>query len=366
MINKIINYFLIIIKAKYTFSKPTHTKILIYDTVSSSIIKLLFPKKKKQNFDSRHESINIYVLFFTVKKTGYRRLIYNYKTNYIKLINPKLIITAKDTDLFFYQLKTDFPKIKFISIQEGRRDNEFFERCKEYYNENNLRLKIDFFFVLSHSEINRFKQYIDSKFIVLGSVKNNYFYRVKNKKNKNKKVLFISKRIFFFLRNSEIKVFNNVYRFCTINNYKLTLCTRSNISEEKFFREKLKEGNWQFLPYSVKNSYNAINNYDLIIFTNSTLGFEALAKKKKVVCFPPSKNDFPISGFPKKYSSEGFFWSTKNNYLNMKKVINRVENYSNDTWKSKAHHFIKDIMYYNPKNTFFFKIYNRLQQKIYD
>ena len=44
----------------------------------------------------------------------------------------------------------------------------------------------------------------------------------------------------------------------------------------------------------------------------------------------------------------------------MKKVINRVENYSKDTWKSKALHFIKDIMYYNPKNTLFFKIYNRL------
>ena len=360
MINKLINYFLIIIKAKYTFSKPKHTKILIYDTVSSSIIKLLFSKKKTLNFDTRHESINTFVLFLTIKKTGLRRLIYNYKINYIKFVNPKLIITATDIDLLFYQLKNEFPKIKFISIQEGRRDKKFFEICKKYYNKNNLRLKVDFFFVNSHFEINRFKQYIDSKFIILGSVKNNYFCRIKKKKIKNKKVLFVSKKIFFFSRKSEIKIFNNLYRFCAEKKYKLTLCTRSNISEENFFREKLIEGKWQFLPYSVKNSYNSINNYDLIIFTNSTLGFEALAKNKKVVCFPPDKNNFPISGFPKKYSSQGFFWSTKNDYLNMKKVINRVENYSKDTWKSKALHFIKDIMYYNPKNTLFFKIYNRL------
>jgi surface carbohydrate biosynthesis protein len=167
----IINLFL----AKWIFKRPKKKKILIYDREGSEIFFLVLKKNSFEILDTRRESVNIYILLYTVYNNGFLNLIKNYKINYIKIVSPKFVITIIDNNLSFYQLKDLFNGIIFISIQGGRRDNIFFDQCKDYYLKNNKRLSVDYFFVLGRNEIKRFDKYINAKFYPLGSLRNNYF-----------------------------------------------------------------------------------------------------------------------------------------------------------------------------------------------
>lgn len=351
-----------LITAKWIFKKPKKFYFLIYDRAGSEIFHSLLKKKKFHILDVRGESINFYVLLCTICKSGFFKITINYRINYFRIVNPKFIITMIDNNLSFYKFKKIFKKPKYISIQGGRRDNFFLDQCYNYYLKNTERLQVDIFFVLGPNEIERLSKYIKAKFYCLGSIKNNHFFfkKKKNNFNNNKKILFVSKKDNFLLNFHETRIFNLVYKFCKKNNYQLNLCTRSFLLEEKYYRNKLK-GSWNYIPYSMKSSYNSINSSDLIVYTNSTLGLEALVKGKKVVAFPLDFKSFPIAGYNKKFSKAGPFWKSDCSDQKVFKLLNKVERYSKYHWKLIMKKYVSDVISYNPKNKIFFKKLKQLQ-----
>jgi hypothetical protein len=352
-----------LILAKWIFKKPKNFSFLIYDRAGSEIFHSLLKKKQFHILDVRGESINFYVLLRTICKSGFVNITINYRINYFIIVDPKFIITMIDNNLAFYKLKKIFKKPKYISIQGGRRDNIFFDQCYNYYLKNTERLQVDIFFVLGQNEIERFSKYIKAKFYCLGSIKNNHFFLKKNKHNNIKKILFVSKKDNFLSGFHESRIFNLVYKYCEKNNYQLNLCTRSFLFEEKYYRDKLK-GDWVYIPYSMKSSYNSINSSDLVVYTNSTLGLEALVKGKKVAAFPLDFKSFPIAGYNKKFSKTGPFWISNCSDQKVFELLRKVECYSQYQWKFIIRKYVSEVISYNPKNKIFIKKLNRY--KIYD
>ena len=80
----ILKIFKNLIFAKWTFEKPNKKNILIYDRVSESFSRYLFPRKSYEILDCRYESINIYILCMTFLKSGIINFKDNYKKNFIQ------------------------------------------------------------------------------------------------------------------------------------------------------------------------------------------------------------------------------------------------------------------------------------------
>ena len=74
-----------------------------------------------------------------------------------------------------------------MSVQLSSRDNSFFEQCEKYYKHNSEELTVDYFFVISLNDQRRYRKYINSKYYVIGTVRNNKFYKIKKKFRKKKK-----------------------------------------------------------------------------------------------------------------------------------------------------------------------------------
>ena len=354
------------VKAKWLFRLPPQKKILIYDAEGDHLSSLFFERITYHLLKIRFEEINILIMFKAIKNFGVKNLKQNYIAEYINQVQPTFIINFVDNNLRFYTLKKFYKKGNFVSLQTSSRDNAFFLQCEDYYKKFKTKLEIDNFFVLSKNDKKRFSKFISSNYYIIGTLKNNLFYKVKEVQNKKKQVLFISQQNYGRAMNSFIEeeknIFNELYKIACKKNWALTLSTKNSKKTENSYRKNLIKGNWKFLPASNFSApYKAINTIDLIIFTNSTLGLEALIKNKKCISFPPDY--FPFKGFNLKYPKYGPFWSCKFSKDILVDLINKVESFNKDQWKKIIKKYISNIMAFDPGNKIFFSFLKKYKIK---
>ena len=275
-----------------------------------------------------------------------------------------MVITLIDENPGFFRLKSMYPFAKYVSIQFFFKGESFFKKINIIKKkERDLKLCADISFVLGHNEIKRYSKVIRSKFIVLGSIKNNNFYKKNILGRKIKKILFISGTITnddfkkHYLKRS-VKLFNLLKVYCNNNKLKLSLLMKHNSEFISYYKKIYGSGDWNYIPRtSVENTYKEINKADLVVFLESTLGYEALSKNIKGVCFPIK---FPHVGHGKNYAlNQGLFWSKKIEKKVVFSKINYVVKLNNTKWKKIIKTKINEILIYNPKNKVFFKNINK-------
>lgn len=311
--------------------------ILLYDGEGNHY-KKLSKTLKSVNFSTlyiRGEELNFYILFKTIFFYGFKNLKKNYKYQLIKSVNPKIIITFIDTNIGFFNLKYDFPKIVFIAIQSGIKGKEILDN---YKNKKNKKPIVDYYFVYSKFYKEELKKNISAKFIIIGSFNANL---VKIKHTNNKKLIFISKQAKNIIQpvpKQEYEILKILGNFSKINNIKLDIVLKHKeiktpyqnfLTNNKIFFSNIKSSS------VLNSSYKFCRNYNLIINSGSTLGYEMLSLKKKVffICYGSIesnrwhyKNHYPNfrilrfghPGF--KGQNKGPFWT---NSLD-KKYINRL------------------------------------------
>ena len=96
--------------------QPKKNKVLVIDTNFNFILKNLF-KNTPEILDIRLNEINISVLlklFFSNQKKTF----FNYVILYIKITDPKHVITINDNLNWFYKLKKKISEKKFYFISK--------------------------------------------------------------------------------------------------------------------------------------------------------------------------------------------------------------------------------------------------------
>jgi surface carbohydrate biosynthesis protein len=326
-ISKIIYIFFF---SKKNFTKPKKVDVLFYDTVGFFFLKKLLPKKVKYDvLDIRYSSINIIVIISYLKKFF---LNYNsYIQEYINFTKPKIIITNNDNDIYFYLLKKKNPNIKFISIQNGKRNSEFFEKIKKI-----KYLEADYIFCFGDYIKKKYNSYIKSKVVSVGSLKNN-FINILRKKYKfcsyiseydlsNANVANIKKNIsrnYFYNKIQEI-ILKLLIDYCKSINKKLVIILRPNYSkqEKNYFlsiRNKYYKKITLFYPKNQISTYKKCDQSEFVVATNSTLGLENIVRGGKTLFINPRPLLFKVK-------DDNFFWPGKTKPLMNKIYINKIKN----------------------------------------
>ena len=326
---------------------------------------------KLKNFTSietRFKEISIFILLKVLidPKTFFRffnhslYLIYIFK--YIEYVNPRCVINFIDNDLKFYSLKKYFKNIRFISIQNGLRtiQNDILGQ-ENFINSENLAC--DYYLVFNKNIAKKLSSKIDAKYIVFGSIKNNFY--LKGLLKKKSEVLYISqfrssKNISY--RNKELsqkkseidhekKLLNNVIDFCNRNKKKLNILStfdRKNhqfLKENNYYKRIILSKNWKMIPSnrnSIKaNNYALVDSFEVTLATYSTLGYESLGRGNKVAFFStklPNDNS-KLFGWPYCFPKKGNFYSDINNSNEVNRVLNYLFKISKNSWKVEANKF---------------------------
>jgi len=352
---------------RFYFSIPKRSSLIIFDDLNSKYIKDCIEYKKIYEIKFRNNQINIFALLYAVIFFYKSSIKLEYINFFLLRSKANILITSNFNRLIIYQIKKYHPKIKVIVIQNGTFGNDFVEKLKNSKYENFI---CDYFFCMTALEKEKIKKIIKSKFIVLGSLKNN-FYKIKSK-YKKKQILYISQFRKSLLNNPSVKAIYDteklllpiVFHFCKKKKLKFVILPgeEDSSSENMHYQNLLKSKNFLLHKRNIDKSYQRIDESLLSISIDSTLGYEALSRHNKVGIF-----DF-FSYNHKSFLSKSFFKRAGNFYLgfyNRQKIDNILEYlYTVDQkkWKSKNSNKLNLIPYIR-NNSKFKIVVNRILEE---
>ena len=361
ILNNIIKFFL----AEKIYSRPKESKIIILDNNFEDVLRNF--KYKYKTLDIRLNQLNIYILFICLLK--YKKIsLLNYIKEFLIASNCKVILTFNDNNEIFYKLKNQLPEIKTIAVQNGFRNKLFFNLI-------NKNSKADLIFTLDDKISYQYKKKIKSKFITLGSFKNNFFKKKKIKKQRNS-ILFIShgypkKNAFHkdyynrfkyslehYLKN-DLKIVLTLSEYCEKNNLSLEIFGRGpDYKNEKIYYEKLLKKKIIFHDKNKKNIYYLSDETLLTVSTSSTFGIEALARGNRVAIFncrgQLTKGIYDIFWY-QNYKKKKLFWTNSTDKKEIYRTLNFSLKSSKNMWQKKTKFLKKDLMGFSPKNFIFYK-----------
>ena len=367
----------LILRAKFLFNKPNKKKYLIIDSRNINLLYKYINKKDINILHTRGEFINLYVLFYGLLIFGYKDIHFNYIKSYIKLSDPKYCITLNHPKVYFYKIKNININITTISLQNGHTfifNSKFIEALKTESKKN--KLSADYILTINkYFTENLFKKYIKSKCIEIGSFKNNFY--VKKKINKKRKsIAFISQwrppeylhaakdPALYAFYDTATKILPKLQNFTNKNNLKLEIFGSDWDPREIIFYNKiLGNNNWVFQKRKTNNySYQNTDKVEFVVFVDSSLGFESLARGNKTISFYFQKkfnnsNRFKNFGF-NFLKNKGKFWTDKNSDQEFNRLINYVKKIEIDQWKKENFSIINKIMQYDQNNLKFKNLLN--------
>ena len=355
---------MIFFNKKVILKKEKESKILIFENKSLKfkLDKLDYKSYPSDKINLRYLIKAFFHLIFKSKNKSLKDLYFYYL---ILDINPKVAI-GEDRDVRIFNFIRLFPGLKSICYEGGytfdhqipitlfmikgnilfknsklnknlkaNKENTDFELLKNNDEKKKRIFSPDIFCVYDKRSEDIYKTVHSSNFYITGSIKNNF--EKSFKKNYKYDFMFISQ--FRNLNEFDIlkkrsEIFNNscleavqfLDEFCKKNN-KSYIISLSSLRKEKnksisFEQErKLYESVIGKFNYLDKNSYECASACKVIVCTYSNLGYELLARKKKVLFINNLKN---------------YKWHFSSS------TISKFNYFGND--KEKVHILLKDIL----------------------
>lgn len=294
----------------------SYKPILLIDSSRTELLKTSLLQHYEYNETNKPKSKDLLFAFFKISSILtlirsffiYKRIssafVYTHYYNAIKIYRPKVVIgfyTVMKRKYFFH-LANKFINIEFIAIAPAR-----IESSTKIANIHPSRAK---FFVYGYSDLNELilKGYKKNLIYPYGS----FYSHAHSKKIKNKSIKYdiciLSQYLHHFEKNKitperkiQLQILNLMMNYVSRYslNYpqlKIAIAMRPQEKgqfgsdlEKKYFQKNLKNINPVFINSNELegSSYKAAFNSKIILTHYSTLGFELLGFKKKVLFFQP-------------------------------------------------------------------------------
>jgi surface carbohydrate biosynthesis protein len=374
---------------KFSFALPKKQQIALADASGFSILTDYMPKQEISIIDI--ERPNVFVLLRML--VSGKKSLFDYTVTYIKVFKPRFVFTFLDNNVDFYKLSAIFPEIKFISIQNGQRANYanrfgfgFFDQLRD--ESAKYKLSAHAICVLGTTSATQYTQYIQTKAVVTGSLKNNLIGE-KIKPTERFDIVYVSQHAPFKIPNSDVKFFfgnksisaEDFYAIeqkivCFLAAYSkqtgqsfavLGKRTGSSPFECEFFTSAASPHNIQFIPRTSETStYEFCNSASLIVTADSTIGYEFLARGNKVAFLSGRMHAINSAlleevrdtdfGFPLELGVSGPFWTNLANDSEFERVVGSVQSMSDAEWASAISPYNGVLMAYQPGNTAFIQM----------
>jgi surface carbohydrate biosynthesis protein len=372
---------------KIIWSRPRRQPVLLIDPSGSEILSQFIAIDNIEILD--FEETNIWVFARTILKRQLSTTAY--AVAYIETTRPKVVMTFIDNDVNFYKLKSLCPQTKFVAVQNGLRasysgvqSGGFFDQLSEVVNE--VELSSDYLCVFGSASAGQFTRFIKTDTVTVGSLKNNLFSASQSSPDQKYDVVLISqyppfsvhdasRRIYFgnkfislldFYRIESTVAFL-VAQYCATKSLSFVVCGKrgqSDSDEQKFFASSINSFPWSYEPKnSVHSTYERANSAQLIVAIDSAVGYEFLARGKRVA-FMSGRTQAadPVRlaqvrdtnfGYPLDLSLTGTFWTNQVTAPEITRILDYLLSVADEEWATEIAQYNESLMAYQPGNPVF-------------
>ena len=284
---------------KRVWRRPPRANLLIIDRGTASPLDEMFAHHTPHIMEIRGESVNMLALLRALPKIHLGAVAY--LEAYIDFVKPKLILSRNgdsDTNLWCLKRRKKI-KYKVALVQNGWRPDNFGAISISNFEKGSMTIRpnVDCAMIFGLAQADNHLDKFAKSIIGVGSAKLNEINFSKFPKTR-KEIVFISEyRHQEFLRNPNFYrvdaiVCKYLASFAIRNSVKIHVAgvmpDRERIEAEKcWFGEQLSGSEWQFHEGSkAESSYSLINDAELVVTVDSTMGYESLSlgKKTAILC----------------------------------------------------------------------------------
>lgn len=349
---------------------PRKTEVLIFDFFGSQYLSEVFKPRQTGVLFVRGEEYNLSIIFLAIlnfyKLTRLKGLRLLYYFCYIEYVKPRLVATFIDNNEEFLFLSTCIES-RTVIVQNGFRDlaSAPFLLRKSFRAE----YKVNYMIMFGEEIAKEYSKVIKGKSLCIGSLKNNLFPRVAPLKKQEKVLSFIStyrecrdgiddKEHINTIEDggalhgnhyyAEVLILNFLNDWCSRNGHTLQIigCVnhlhlreRAN-RERKIYQAILPTGNYAFVSKeSDFSSYRILDESDLVVFIDSSLGYEAFARGCKVAaltirdkCGVIGRVGTRTFGWPLELPVNGPFWTNLDDLQEFQRVVDFVRDCKLPDW----------------------------------
>ena len=385
---------------KFEFRRPRKSKIVVLGGATQGILPLLKPGSYS-TLEYRGSPFNVIALIHMLVFFGcsWRA----YCLSLLSLSRAEIVISCIDTDAIFYSFKSDLPNVTFIAVQNGIRGNITEVPGGDLWTQLGRLPKqppcVDFIATFGPAHSALYRSRIRCETIEIGSSRNNQFAIVRTRVEHDvPRVGFISNFIpphcrvygdvetspistFLGLRpvqaheyfRAEVVVGMAVARICAVRGWSLHVAGKRGpeFSEEREMWSQICANKpHYFHSRDVRSSsYEVLEGCDLIVTIDSTLGYEMIARGKKVLFVAErarilggeEAKQFAF-GFPKEYPTEGKFWTQSTEERHLSYLMQGLLNMADEEWETCSQFVREELMVYDPGNLILAELISRLSE----
>jgi surface carbohydrate biosynthesis protein len=151
-----------------------------------------------------------------------------------------------------------------------------------------------------------------------------------------------------------------IAEYCRANNLELIIVGKDEdfVAENLYYQKLLKDYSWTLKPRkTAMNSYGVIDNSEIVVFTSSTLGYEALARGIKTAALLIDAKlldaDALKFGWPVKVKDDGKFWTHQFDEKRFGEILDYLLTVSDADWDKIRSETIREIICYDENNSKF-------------
>lgn len=372
----------------WRWSLPKKSDVLIYDASGASLLAPYLTKYRVEKLFLRGESVSIACLLRAAITLDFWKgnPILAYAKIFVRAVSPRVVITFIDNNKDFYCLSRSFNNIKTIFLQNGTRGEigDVFGSLTP-----SDQYHVDYMLVHGEAIGRMYKKYISGTVIPIGSLINNSIQR--SDPVGGEVVLFISQfrtrpdNGVPFLMDldhapvywdqfyaAEVCILRFLNKWCVENHKLLQVAgcsTGSPGAERDFYQTYLTECAWEYVPKkNVSGSYRLVDAANLVVFVDSTLGYESIGRGQKTLALSCRKvgsrqRSAFCFGWPADLPDSGPFWTNMPCENEFYRVIDYVANLGTEEWESIRLEYAKELMFFEAGNTSLTTLLDRLMPR---
>jgi surface carbohydrate biosynthesis protein len=366
---------------------PEKADVLVYDACGVETLMPYLADYSVEILYLRRESINVPCFLRSIFELEFwrGRLVRAYADAYIRAVSPRVVLTFIDNTASFYEVSQRHPRVKTIFLQNGIRSEmgDIFGTLVP-----SAKYHVDYMLVFGTAIGKHYQKYVSGEVFAVGSIKNNKV--PKHARSGKGTVLFVSQYMPKPINNEPVwresdgsdiywdefyaveePVVRLLMEWCTQHGKMLQICARGDKEcgqEYEFYSALLGTGPWQFVPRTDSlSSYRLVDAAEIVVFIESTLGYESLARGNKTASFScrrilngRARYEF---GWPDKKPASGPFWTNELNESEFRRVLDYLHTVSDEEWERVRREYISDLMVFDPENLHFVALLKRLLSK---